>query len=84
MKNVRTCISCRSKRDKSEMLKFVKNKNGDISLDPSQNKEGRGAYVCNNDVCLKKLIQSKGLNRSYKTAVQSEIYDKIGEKIGDK
>lgn len=84
MKNERTCIACRKKQDKSLMLKLVKNKNGTISIDEKQKLEGRGAYVCNNKDCLNKLIKTKALNRSYKSAIDADIYDKIGEIVSDK
>lgn len=84
MKNMRTCVSCRAKQDKQNMLRVAKNKNGNIVIDDAFVAEGRGAYVCNNKGCINKLIKSKALNRSFKAAIGPEIYEQIGEKFGDK
>ena len=49
MKNkclTRTCISCRAKKDKKELIRIVKNKDGVIKVDLSQRLEGRGEYIC--------------------------------------
>ena len=58
MKNkclTRTCISCRAKKDKKELIRIVKNKDGVIKVDLSQRLEGRGAYICDNIICFDKM-----------------------------
>ena len=74
---VRTCICCRRKAEKNELLRVVKTPDGKIELDLSGKKDGRGAYVCANAECLKKLKKSKALSRAFKTEVLSGVYDEI-------
>ncbi len=71
---VRECILCRKKTEKSKLLKVVKNKEG-IFLDKLQNKEGRGAYIC--EECRKKeeLFKKKALDRSFHQKVPEDVYD---------
>ena len=73
----RTCMGCNQKKDKSELIRIVKNKNNEISIDETGKQEGRGAYICNSKECLEKLIKSKRLNKVFKTEISDEIYDKL-------
>ena len=86
MKNVpeRTCIGCNSQKDKRELIRIVKNKEGIISVDKTGKANGRGAYICNNIECLKKAIKSKRLERTFKTKIAEEIYDSLRGVIVDK
>ena len=52
---LRTCIACRTEKEKREMLRVVRNAAGEISLDFSGKLPGRGAYICNDEACIKKL-----------------------------
>ena len=73
----RTCMGCNEKKDKKELLRIVKNKNNEISIDETGKKDGRGAYICKDEACLNKLIKNKRLNKVFDTNVSDEIYEKI-------
>ena len=77
-KNKRRCVGCREMMDKSALVRIVANANGEISYDPSGKMPGRGAYICKTPECLEKAHKSKGLERSLKRAVPSEIYMVLG------
>lgn len=79
---IRMCIVCRAQSDKKELLRIVKNKDGQIFVDKSGKANGRGAYVCLDAACYGKLCKTKALNRAFKCNVPQEVYDKIGEEIG--
>ena len=64
----RTCMGCNSKKDKKELIRIVKNKEGKISIDKTGKQEGRGAYLCDNRQCLEKVIKSK---------ISEEIYEDL-------
>ena len=68
----RTCMGCNSKKDKKELIRIVKNKEGKISIDKTGKQEGRGAYLCDNRQCLEKVIKSKRLERVLDTKI-SEV-----------
>lgn len=70
----RTCLACREKKHKNEMLRVVKNKENQIIFDKQQIEQGRGAYVCLNDNCITKICKNKLLNKTFKTNVNDEIY----------
>lgn len=72
---VRTCICCRREFLKNELLRIVRTPSGEIVVDKSGKADGRGAYICGDKECLKKLKKSKMLNRAFRAEVKAEIYD---------
>ena len=54
---------------------------GDIVLDATGRKNGRGAYICPSSECLKKAIKSKGLSGPLKVSIPQEIYDTLTEEM---
>ena len=44
----RTCIGCNTKKNKNDLIRIVKDKNGIIKIDNTGKMQGRGAYICNN------------------------------------
>lgn len=78
---LRMCIVCREHSDKKELLRIVKNKDGQIFVDKTGKANGRGAYICKSKDCLNKLKKSRGLNRAFKCEVGGDVYDMIGEEI---
>ncbi len=64
-------------KNKKELVRIVHNDEGEFSLDFTGKKHGRGAYVCPNISCLEKAHKSRGLERSFKCAVPSEIYENL-------
>ena len=73
----RKCIVCQDRDSKKELMIIVKNKEGEIFLDPSGRANGRGAYICKDPECLKKAIKTKALNRAFKVEVSDEVYEKL-------
>ena len=56
----RMCIGCREMKDKKALIRVVKSPEGQISLDSTGKKPGRGAYVCPDPECLKKARKNHG------------------------
>ena len=79
---LRTCIACREEKPKREMLRIVKNAAGEIRLDFSGKKEGRGAYICNNAACIKRLRKQRLLHKAFSAEVDEAIYLGIEEEFG--
>lgn len=86
MKNLpqRTCMGCNSRKDKKDLIRIVKNKEGIISIDKTGKANGRGAYICNNVECLEKVVKSKRLERVLETKISEEIYENLRGVIVDK
>ena len=79
----RTCMGCNQKKDKKDLIRIVKNKDNEISIDRTGKKEGRGAYICDDVNCLEKVIKSKRLERVLEIPISKEIYESLrGVMIG--
>ncbi len=78
----RTCIGCNQIKLKKELIRIVKNKEGQIFIDKTGKANGRGAYLCNNIECLEKAIKSKRLERNFEIQIDKKIYEDLrGEMI---
>ena len=73
----RTCMGCNQKKDKKDLIRIVKNKSGQITIDKTGKLEGRGAYICDNKDCLEKIIKSKRLERVFDMQISNEIYESL-------
>ena len=71
---LRKCTGCNEMKPKKELIRVLKTPEGDIVLDTTGKKNGRGAYLCNSLECLKKAQKNKGLERSFKMSLSDEIY----------
>lgn len=80
----RTCMGCNSRKDKKDLIRIVKNKEGVISIDKTGKANGRGAYICNNISCLEKAVKSKRLERVFETKISEEIYESLRGVIIDR
>ena len=77
----RQCVGCRTMKDKKELIRVVKSPEGDITLDATGKKSGRGAYVCPDGECLKKARKSRALERAFDTAIPPEVYDALAQEM---
>ena len=71
------CVACRGLFEKNDLLRIVRTPEGEIVLDRTGKKAGRGAYICDNPDCIKKCVKAKLLNKTFKNFVSTEVYDKI-------
>lgn len=78
MKNIRTCISCREKFDKSttNLIKITK-VNDEFVIKPNNKIFGRSVYICNNKECINKAIKNKLLSKAFKQNVSLDVYNKL-------
>ena len=76
---MRLCIAGHEMKPKKEMLRVVKPKEGDVYIDFTGKGAGRGAYICDDPDCIKKLKKARLLNKTFSSEIPQEIYDKIEE-----
>ena len=72
---MRMCCGCGEMKPKKELVRVVKSPEGEISLDFTGKKSGRGAYICNNIECLRQAKKARRLERSFSCAVSAELYE---------
>jgi len=74
---LRQCLGCREMKPKSELTRAVKSPEGEISLDSTGKKPGRGAYICSDKNCFKRVIKSNALARAFKSQIPDDIIEKL-------
>lgn len=80
----RTCIGCKEKKEKRELIRIVKDKEGNITLDKTGRSNGRGAYICDNIQCLEKAIKTKALARTFEMEIEETVYNELRGVISEK
>ncbi|MGB4589867.1 MAG: YlxR family protein [Clostridiaceae bacterium] len=78
---MRMCTGCMVMKPKKDLIRVVKNKEGELSIDLVGKKPGRGAYVCKDVACLEKAYKTKRLSRNLETAISEEIYDELRKAV---
>ena len=81
---LRTCMGCNEKKPKKELVRIVKNKDGEIFIDRTGKADGRGAYICDYIECLEKIIKSKRLEKVLEVKIPEEVYNNLRGVIIDK
>ncbi len=82
---LRKCLGCDEMKSKKEMLRVIRPVEGEVFLDITGKKNGRGAYICKDAACFEKARKKKALERSLKVEISEAVYDTLkGEldKIG--
>lgn len=76
---MRQCVGCGEMKDKRELIRIIRTAEGDITIDRTGKKNGRGAYLCDDRACLEKAVKTKGLDRSFKEKISPQVYSSIVE-----
>ena len=77
----RQCMGCRERKNKRDLIRVVRETTGNVSLDFSGKVNGRGAYVCPDPECLKKVRKSRALERCLETPISPEVYDRLEKEM---
>ena len=78
---LRQCIGCGEMKSKKELISVIKTAEGEILLDATGRKNGRGAYLCPSMECFKKAVKGRGLERSFKMAIPREVYETLEKEM---
>ena len=80
---MRRCLGCNEHKPKAELLRVVRDPEGEISLDFKGKKSGRGAYICRDVKCLKKARKSRRIDKDLDCAIPDEVYDSMEKELED-
>lgn len=78
---MRMCLGCGEMKPKRDLIRIVKSKDGDISLDLTGKKSGRGAYICRDVNCLRQAHSKHKLEKSFSCAIETEVYDRLESEL---
>jgi len=79
---LRTCVVTKEKYLKKDLLRIVRDVNGEAQIDLTGKLNGRGAYIKKDPQVVDKAKQTKALERHLEITISDEIYEKIKEVIG--
>ncbi len=74
---MRMCLGCNEMKPKRELIRVVKSKEGEISLDLTGKKSGRGAYICKDIECFKKARKTRRFERTFSCQISDDIYENM-------
>lgn len=78
---LRKCVATGEMRPKKELIRIVRSKEGEVSIDPTGKKSGRGAYLSKEKEAIllakKKSILSKQLEADIEESIYDELLDLI-------
>ena len=78
---LRKCSGCGEMKPKGELVRVVRSPEGELSMDLTGRKAGRGAYVCRSIDCLRVARKARRLERSFACAIPADIYDRLEEEL---
>ena len=78
------CLGCNVMKPKKELIRVVRSPEGEISLDTTGKKSGRGAYVCPNAECLRLARKSRKLEKSFSCRISDEVYDNMERELNER
>lgn len=77
----RMCLGCQVMKPKKELIRVVKNSEGDIKVDLTGKAQGRGAYICKSIECLEKAIKSRRFEKAFATKISEDIFARLREEL---
>lgn len=78
---LRKCTGCKQMKEKRQLIRVVRTDENQYYMDLTGRMSGRGAYICKNIECFEKAFKSKGLERSFKSAIPKDIYEKLRNEL---
>ena len=74
---LRTCVVTREKLEKKDLLRVVKNNEGEVFVDETGKANGRGAYIRKDLEVLEKAKKTKALDKHLETTISEEVYEEL-------
>lgn len=78
---MRMCLGCQEMKPKRELIRVVRNKENEISIDFAGKKPGRGAYICKDVSCFDKAKKAKRFEKAFETSIEDEIYGTLKSEL---
>ncbi len=80
---MRMCLGCNEMKPKKELIRVVKSPEGEISLDFTGKKSGRGAYICRSVECFNNARKGRRLEKAFSCKIDAGVYDAMAEELGN-
>lgn len=77
----RKCMGCMQTFPKKDLVRIVRTPEGNVEMDLTGKKSGRGAYICKSEACLKKAIKSKRIQTNLEVEISEELIEALSKEI---
>lgn len=78
---LRKCLGCNELKEKKELIRVVKNKDNEISIDFVGKANGRGAYICKNIKCFETAYKRKSIERALQHPISKDLYEALRKEL---
>ncbi len=78
---MRTCVMCREKTDKRNLLRIVRTPEGEVKFDPTGKMNGRGAYVCDKEECINNIKNVKKISSALEVEADKQALERVVTEI---
>ena len=78
---LRMCLGCQQMKSKKELIRIVRDKEGNTSVDFTGKKAGRGAYICKSIECFEKARKGKRLEKAFEARIDETIYETLKKQL---
>lgn len=75
------CVGCRQMKNKKELVRIVRTPEGDIEVDRTGKRAGRGAYICPAQECLDQAVKGKRLQKALEKEIPGDVLDRVRQEI---
>lgn len=79
---MRMCLGCNEMKPKKELIRVIKSPEGEVSLDLTGKKSGRGAYICRSTECFDKARKGRRFERSFSCKIDESVYEVMADELG--
>ena len=80
---MRQCLGCNEHKPKRELLRVVRDPEGNVTLDFTGKKSGRGAYICKDVKCFKKVRKSGRLAKNLECEISESVYENLERELSE-
>lgn len=78
---VRVCIGCQEPKNKRDLIRIVRTPDGNVEVDLTGKKAGRGTYICPKRSCLEAAVKGKRIERSLKHPISAAVVAELSEAL---
>ena len=78
---MRMCLGCGEMKPKKELIRVVKSPEGEISMDLTGKKSGRGAYICRSSECFRKARKARRFEKAFSCQISEQVYDAMEKEL---
>ena len=80
---MRMCLGCGEMKPKKELIRAVKSPDGEISMDLTGKKSGRGAYICRSSECFRKARKARRFEKAFSCQISEQVYDAMEKELSE-